>query len=199
MTQMSDSGFKVQAVLVEADEEEDVEECDQDKPETGLVLFGVTTETTQTETQEEEEEGEEEEHEEVKEEEEQEEDQDREKEEEEEVMGSEKVTGSEEEIDPVLVEGLEEIRQDEEEESEEDVEEIKHSGDIHPHVEPAEVSEEEEESMLAGKHCVVYFLFFFPSCDLLCHTVTTVLNVCYSFLNKSNPIRLILSHYYFRQ
>ncbi|XP_037537026.1 drebrin-like protein [Nematolebias whitei] len=135
MMQMLDTGFKVQAVLVEADEEEDVEECDEDKPETQPELCAAAAATAPAEAQE----VEEEEREEAKEEEEQEEDQDEEDKEEEEEMGSE------EEADPALVEGLE-TPQDEEK-SEEDVE-IEHSGDIQPPAEPAEVSEDEEEPSL---------------------------------------------------
>ncbi|XP_024864264.1 drebrin-like protein A isoform X2 [Kryptolebias marmoratus] len=138
-TLVTDAGFKVQAVLVEADEEEDVEECDGGKLETQPEVCTAAAGTAQTETRE----VEEEENEEVKEEEEQKEDQDEEEKEEEEM------TGSEGEADPALVEDRAEMPQDEEVESEEDGEEIKESLDIQPPAEPAEVSEEEEEPTLA--------------------------------------------------
>uniref|UniRef100_A0A1A7XWD7 Uncharacterized protein n=2 Tax=Iconisemion striatum TaxID=60296 RepID=A0A1A7XWD7_9TELE len=143
MNLVSDTGFKVQAVLVEADEEEDVPEREEDEPEALPELCSVTAEVLQNETEEVEEEGKEAvEVEEYQEKGEEEEDQDKDDKKEE--KEEEEVMELKSETDLALPEEAAELP-DEEEEAEEDAEEMKHSGGSHP---PAEVSEDEEEPEL---------------------------------------------------
>uniref|UniRef100_A0A1A8RTB3 Uncharacterized protein n=1 Tax=Nothobranchius rachovii TaxID=451742 RepID=A0A1A8RTB3_9TELE len=126
---VSDTGFKVQAVLVEADEEEDVPENEDVEPEALPELCSITAEVPRKETEEVEEEVEVEEYQDKEEEE---EDQDKnDKKEEEEVMELKKET------DLVLLEETTELP-DEEEEAEEDAEEMKHSGESQPPTEDEE-------------------------------------------------------------
>ncbi|KAF7200085.1 transcript variant X3 [Nothobranchius furzeri] len=135
---VSDTGFKVQAVLVEADEEEDVPEIEDDEPEALPELCSITAEVLRKETEEVEEEVEVEEYQDKEEEEE--EDQDKnDKKEEEEVMELKKET------DLVLLEETTELP-DEEEEAGEDAEEMKHSGESQP---PTE--DEEEPALTDGE------------------------------------------------
>ncbi|XP_056232534.1 drebrin-like protein A [Seriola aureovittata] len=122
---VSDISYKVQAVLVEEDEEEDVEEHEEDKGVTQPEPCAVTTEPVQTEAeeQEQEEEGEEK--------------QEEEKEEEEEGLKQEAEPASQEEPVEVV---------QEEDESKTDGEENDQSEDSQGAAEPAEPSEKEEES-----------------------------------------------------
>uniref|UniRef100_A0A3B4Y1V2 Si:dkey-40c11.2 n=2 Tax=Seriola lalandi dorsalis TaxID=1841481 RepID=A0A3B4Y1V2_SERLL len=122
---VSDISYKVQAVLVEEDEEEDVEEHEEDKGVTQPESCAVTTEPVQTEAeeQEQEEEGEEK--------------QEEEKEEEEEGLKQEAEPASQEEPVEVV---------QEEDESKTDGEENDQSEDSQGAAEPAEPSEKEEES-----------------------------------------------------
>ncbi|XP_022615076.1 drebrin-like protein A [Seriola dumerili] len=122
---VSDISYKVQAVLVEEDEEEDVEEHEEDKGVTQPEPCAVTTEPVQTEAeeQEQEEEGEEK--------------QEEEKEEEEEVLKQEAEPASQEEPVEVV---------QEEDETKTDGEENDQSEDSQGAAEPAEPSEKEEES-----------------------------------------------------
>ncbi|KAM4576256.1 uncharacterized protein PAE49_006446 [Odontesthes bonariensis] len=119
---VSDAGYKVQAVLVEEDEEEDGKEHEEDETEMQSEMHVVATEPAQTETEEVEEE-------EVK----KDEKEEHEKEEEGEV--------SEKEKEPASLEEPAETAQDEEE-AEEDAEENNQSSDVQLLPEPAEFSVE---------------------------------------------------------
>ncbi|KAM6931395.1 uncharacterized protein FYW49_003270 [Xenentodon cancila] len=137
--QVSDTGYKVQAVLVEEDEEQDVEEHEQEQPEKLMDLFAVTTAQIETE------EGEEEEREEEEEKEaEGEEDQEVEKVVHEENKEEETVEGFKQEIEPRPLEEPAEIMQNEGEE--EEASKNNQSGDGQPLAEPSKFSEDEEES-----------------------------------------------------
>uniref|UniRef100_A0A3B4UX54 Drebrin n=1 Tax=Seriola dumerili TaxID=41447 RepID=A0A3B4UX54_SERDU len=136
---VSDISYKVQAVLVEEDEEEDVEEHEEDKGVTQPEPCAVTTEPVQTEAeeQEQEEEGEEK--------------QEEEKEEEEEVLKQEAEPASQEEPVEVV---------QEEDETKTDGEENDQSEDSQGAAEPAEPSEKEEESAVIGSPCVLVCCHF---------------------------------------
>ncbi|XP_061584960.1 drebrin-like protein A isoform X2 [Cololabis saira] len=140
--QVSDTAYKVQAVLVEEDEEEDVEEHEEEQPEKQLDLFAVTTVQIETEEAEEEEREEGKEKEAHKEE-------DKEKEkalQNEEDKPEEKVVHEEETVEGFNYMPLEEpaeIMQNEEK-AEEEASENNQSGDGQPLAES--FSEEEEES-----------------------------------------------------
>lgn len=123
---VSDTGYKVQAVLVEEDEEEEDEvEPEGDKAETQPQPRAVTTEPVQAEAEEQEEEEEEKK---------EEKEVDKEEEEEEELK--------QQEAEPAPVEEPAEVVQ-EEEEAREDGEENDQSEDIQAPSEPAELSKEE--------------------------------------------------------
>ncbi|XP_054466697.1 drebrin-like protein A [Anoplopoma fimbria] len=121
----SDTGYRVQAVLVEEDEEEDVEENEEDKVKTQPQPCAVTTEPVQTEAEEQEHEEEEK----------NEEEEDKEEEEE----------GLKQEAEHAPLEDPVEVVQ-EEEEAKEDGEENDQSEASQTPAEPAELSKEEEES-----------------------------------------------------
>ncbi|XP_041855116.1 drebrin-like protein A isoform X2 [Melanotaenia boesemani] len=135
---VSDTGYKVQAVLVEEEEEEDMEEHDEenvkeheeDEPEMQPELCAVTTKPSQTETEELEEEEQEEE---------------KKEEEQENEDKKEKVGELPEETELTSLEEPVEMMQVKEEEDE-DAEENNQSEDTKPLVEPAVFSEKEEES-----------------------------------------------------
>ncbi|XP_008287034.1 drebrin-like protein A isoform X2 [Stegastes partitus] len=129
---VSDTGYKVQAVLVEEDEdeEEDVEEHEEHKTEIQPKPCAVTAEPAPTEAEEEEEE------EEKEEEKEEQEVEDKEEEEEEEEL--------KQEVEPASVEEPVEMAQDEEE-VKEDGEKNNQSEDSQHPAEPDEFSETEEE------------------------------------------------------
>ncbi|KAM6944029.1 uncharacterized protein PEZ65_001954 [Lycodopsis pacificus] len=122
---VSDTGYKVQAVLVEEDEEEDGEEHEEDEGKTQPEPCAVTTEPVQTEAEENEEEKNEEEE---------------DKEEEDEGLKAEAEHAPLE--DPVEV-------VQEEEEAKEDGEENDQSEDSQTPSEPAELSKKEEESTVS--------------------------------------------------
>ncbi|XP_068994938.1 drebrin [Embiotoca jacksoni] len=124
---VSDTSDKVQTVLVEEDEEEDVKEHEENKPETQPGPWAVTTEPAQTEEEEEEEEEEEV------------------KEEREEEDKEEEVEGLKQEIEPPSLEESVELAQDEEE-AKKDEEEDNQPEDSQPPAKPVEFSEEEEET-----------------------------------------------------
>ncbi|KAI3372477.1 hypothetical protein L3Q82_022971 [Scortum barcoo] len=134
--QVTESSFKVQAVLVEEDEEEDEEEeHEEHMAETQPQPCPVTTEPVQTEAEEQEEK-----------EEEKEQEQDEEEEEEVEEEEEEEKRLNQEAM-PALVEEPVEVVQ-EEEETKVDEEENDQSEDIQP---PAELSEKEEESAVTER------------------------------------------------
>ncbi|XP_071338783.1 drebrin-like protein A [Trachinotus anak] len=124
---VSDIGYKVQAVLVEEDEEEDVEEQEEDKAEAQPQPCAVTAEPVQTEAEEQEQEEEEE---------------GKEKQEEDKENEEE---GLKQEAEPASREEPVEVVQ-EEDESKTGLEENEQSADSQAAAEPAELSEKEEES-----------------------------------------------------
>lgn len=137
---VSDTGYKVQAVLVEEDEEEDVKEHEEDKAETQLQPCAVTTGAVQTETEEQEEEEEE-------------------KKEETGVDKEENEEGLKQEAEPAPVEEPVEVVQ-EEEEAKEDGEENDQSEDSQAPSEAAELSKKEAESAVTDAE---------PICQLIKH------------------------------
>lgn len=155
--QVSDIGYKVQAVLVEEDEDEDVEEHEENKPEKQPHICAVAMEPAEAEV----EEAEEEEREEDKEASEKEDETQEkvlhekvvhEKEEKEE----ENVEGFKDESEPVLLDESTEMEQNKEE-AEDDETENNKSGDGQPHADFSEFLEEEEESEISGS---LHFLVF---------------------------------------
>ncbi|XP_051279702.1 drebrin-like protein A isoform X1 [Dicentrarchus labrax] len=144
---VSDIGYKVQAVLVEEDEEEDVEEHEEDVAERQPQLCAVNTEPVQIEAeeqkQEEEEEKEEEQEEQEKYKEEQEEE---EKEEEQEEQGEQK----EQEKDKEEQEE-EENNEEQEKDKEEEKEGLKQDAEPASMEQPVEVVWEEEEAKEDGE------------------------------------------------
>lgn len=131
---VSDTGYKVQAVLVEEDEEEDEEEHEEHKPETQPKPCAVTTEPAKTEAEEEDEEEAEEKEEEKEEKEEQELEDNREEE--------EKVEEREEQV---VEDKKEEEEEKVEEEEEEEVDELKQEIEPASVEEPEEMTQDEEE------------------------------------------------------
>ncbi|KAM9393256.1 uncharacterized protein KZ484_004459 [Pholidichthys leucotaenia] len=132
---VADIGYKVQAVLVEEDEEEDVDEQEEGEPETQSDPCAVTTEPSQTEA----EEGKEEEGEECEKEEEdvKENDEEDKEEEMEDVLNQDAEAAS--------VEELIEVTQDEDK-AEEEREEVNQSGHSQTDTEPAELEDESSDT-----------------------------------------------------
>ncbi|GAA6222200.1 drebrin-like protein [Lates japonicus] len=170
---VSDIGYKVQAVLVEEDEEEDVEEHKEDEAVTQPQPCAVTTEPVQTDAEEleqeeegqekqekveedkegEEEEGREKQEEKGEEEEEEEEGQEKQEDEEEEGQEKQEEEDYKEEEEVVLNQEAEAASQEEpaevvqeEDEAKADGEENDQSEDSQAPAEPAELSDKEEES-----------------------------------------------------
>ncbi|XP_068560024.1 drebrin [Cebidichthys violaceus] len=141
---VSDTGYKVQAVLVEEDEEEDGEEHEEDKGKTQPQPCAVTTEPVQTEAEEQEHEEEEN----------NEEEEDKEEEDE----------GLKAEAEHAPLEDPVEVVQEEEEEKE-DGEENDQSEDSQTPSEPAELSKKEEESTVSDAE---------PICQVIKHETVVV-------------------------
>lgn len=131
---VSDVGYKVQAVLVEEDEEEDVEEHEEETAETQPQPCTVATEPVQAEAGEQD-----------KEEEEKKKEEDKEEEEE----------GLKQDAEHALLVDPVEVVQ-EEEEAKEDGEENDQSGDSQAHSEPAEFA----ESAVTGSPLVLVSCYF---------------------------------------
>lgn len=142
---VSDTGFKVQAVLVEEDEEEAVEEHEEDVTQTQPQPCAVTPEPVQTEPEEQEPEEQEPQEEEQKEE---------KKEQEKEADKEEEEDGLKQEAEDALPEEPVEVVE-EEEEAKDDGEQNDQSQDSQCPANPAEISEKEEESAVTGSPLVL--------------------------------------------